>query len=547
MTLEDREALLVHCMRLPSFLARAKEYLLDEHFSAADEHHLKVLWTVLCQQTARLYSDNAVPYVAVRKAVGDWYDDDNSVVKADEAAALLDTPQEVGEGDLTGLLWHAWHEAVEGRDYEREHGLELLRQFFQERAIHDPSAAAFTLPDDRIAANYDDELASWQKNVQRLSTLGSSPPATALPEEGEYRPIEVWHTDVDFLRTPMVGMAFPEIYGLMGPFGGGKSTMGLQIAVRTAELFMREHHELGKPLKHVFYFFYEGSQAEYWTRLWSLIGEVHKDRLLGVQSYDDARLTRTGDPVSKRLDYERALAKRNGVAIEKFPGEYDRILEGAAMIPNFHLKRMNGDAGSGYVDEISAFLDEWRQDKEWEPGLVSADYAGVAARRYCKAKGWDVDRNIRHLTYGFVDEMADKVNQKFGCCSWILHQLAGAVTGRVAGARMHHSEGSETKQFAENLDFCFLLGNRDGKTGMVRFDYSKCRRTDKTGMYGILNFRGEYARFESVDDYTIRNGEFVSNILAAQVGGELARKEPTLRRKRPDSEEGGAAAPFMRS
>src|SRR4051812_43151632 len=81
MDLEDRESLCVHLMRLPARFAPARGILRDELFTDPAEHHLKVLWMVMCDLVALRYRDGAIPHVALRKAVCDWYDDvDNATI-----------------------------------------------------------------------------------------------------------------------------------------------------------------------------------------------------------------------------------------------------------------------------------------------------------------------------------------------------------------------------------------------------------------------------------------------------------------------------------
>ncbi len=53
------------------------------------------------------------------------------------------------------------------------------------------------------------------------------------------------------------GQAIPEACGILGPTGGGKSTLVMQMALGTSEWLRLDHHRYGAPLKHVVVVSYE--------------------------------------------------------------------------------------------------------------------------------------------------------------------------------------------------------------------------------------------------------------------------------------------------
>jgi serine/threonine protein kinase len=91
-------------------------------------------------------------------------------------------------------------------------------------------------------------------------------------EEGERFPI-----NIPWLNRPLAGhMMSPHAYVLMGPFSGGKTMVGLNIAIEAARLFAGRALE-GMPSRHVYYFHYEVPEVEMKQRCWALAGKVHRD------------------------------------------------------------------------------------------------------------------------------------------------------------------------------------------------------------------------------------------------------------------------------
>jgi hypothetical protein len=110
-----------------------------------------------------------------------------------------------------------------------------------------------------------------------------------------------------------------------------------------------------------------------------------------------------------------------------------------------------------------------------------------------------VDKKLRHLTGDFGDECRRLIADRFGCQVWVLNQLSGQANKKGPGARFTHADSAEATNFAENLWYCFWLGNKDRRNNTLAFGCSKTRRSEGVED-SVLELRGEYARFVSAND-----------------------------------------------
>src|SRR5262249_19254294 len=102
----------------------------------------------------------------------------------------------------------------------------------------------------------------------------------------------------------------------------------------------------------------------------------------------------------------------------------------------------------------------------------------VMCRRYCVSHGLDESKRLRHLISRFMNELSQRVAQSYNCSVWVLSQLSGEANKKAPTSVQHYADAAEGKNFAENLDYCFCLGNKDTESRCAQFMAGKTRRTE---------------------------------------------------------------------
>ena len=175
------------------------------------------------------------------------------------------------------------------------------------------------------------------------------------------------------------------------------------------------------------------------------------------------------------------MVYQQGLTADKRLGELERY---QAMIPqinrlwhvvDFRGSREHPSCGSGLIDEVCIHLERERRLGH-RIGTVYLDYALMACRRFCRARSLDEDRWLRRVIGRFVDEALRTVAAHFGCSVWILSQLSGEANKKSSQSVQHYADHAEAKNFAENLDYCFCIGNKD-RNNCLKFVAGKTRRS----------------------------------------------------------------------
>lgn len=548
MDLDSRERLFTHLLRVPAVYSYARDKITTSLLSQIDEVHLQVLWAALTAISGRGSDHAGFRYSAVVNAVGDVLDQID-VDKAEWARPLLlDDPRYVHAGGRLGLIYRAFKRvSVSGDlvDVDVDTGLTLLRRFLSERLVADEVIRQLDLRTFGDVSQYVptslvdlfDHAGRQHRIVQSIGGDRFDDLVSPMAAEDQ---CEQFAINVPWLNDPLGGhMRSTHAYVLMGPYSGGKTMCGLNLAIEAARYFSGQAAG-GLPGRHVYYFHYEVPRVEMRQRMWALLGLVHRDRFSGdgVVDIDDPRLAST-----ERHRYEHVLADEIGVDVHELPSERDRIMRGLDEISEyFHMCKMFGDDGVGYggLDEIQGVLEQSKDRNGWMPGMVVIDYAGLMIERELRARNMDTrddSNSFRSIQLRNLIGRVTEMNQRFGCCAWVLHQLKGSANKRAATAQLSTSDGAGSTMMAENAHAAFALGNRDKETGCVVLHYSKCRGTPNTDRYGLVRMN-DFGWFSEVSDYCLVNDRFVSRNLAVQVGAAIPpvreRPRPTTRADEDD-------------
>jgi len=264
------------------------------------------------------------------------------------------------------------------------------------------------------------------------------------------------------------GMTTGTVNGFLGPTGGGKTMMAMQIVTSQA----KEH-------KHVLGLTYEqpiGGDVTH--RIASRCLEVHIEEL--------------------RKEYKDWSKEHQAKYMELRP----------KLGPYMHMEDMTkkGRGCRGIVDIEEAYNKLLRRDEA--PTYIILDWLKPCIDRYLVHMGIDVTpENFRSHASILLDQLGQFV-QATGTIVIVNHQLGTHVARMSPKKKPVVTDAMEFKGFSFNIDACFLLGNRDKETNITWLLTDKNRRAAVDDM--LVQMDGEYAQFKHAVGYTAdHRGKFV--------------------------------------
>lgn len=135
---------------------------------------------------------------------------------------------------------------------------------------------------------------------------------------------------------------------------------------------------------------------------------------------------------------------------------------------------------SELVEIISRDLESLRQKRGHDVrcGLVMIDYVSMACERamaVSSAKHEDADKAMRRAVGRFVQTAKNDLATAMMSRVWLLQQLNGDANSLAPGRLPKRTDSKDNRMFAENLDFCFMIGNPD-QGNLTAFGTDKQRR-----------------------------------------------------------------------
>lgn len=387
-------------------------------------------------------------------------------------------------------------------------GMSLLKQFLNERKFSDPVLRALagigsadTIKDPTTL------IAAIELHARNVAGIGVDPGSDAIVDEIDFRPegAKVVSTKIPWLDEMMNGgHANGEAYVILGPTGGGKSSLATQIAMEGAELQALIASEVG-PLDagYWYYFSWELSEAEFRERCYSYGAKVHHETF----HIKPLRPLTTADDPATLHEYERDPAVNSPG--NPLMGERERMaaLNKRLSGPNNRLRvvdysgKIPGQGVNG-VEEVAGYLRSEQTRGRKVAGIV-IDYAGLAVHRLIGHRRLRPDAEYPLLSQ-FVDQVRNQVSIPLACPAWVLHQFHGDVNKKAPGARVNHSEARGSRNFADNCDFAFGLSPYNKATGLLTVCMSKHRRAAGREDDTIVRFDGRFGAFVSPDqDYVV--------------------------------------------
>jgi hypothetical protein len=424
---------------------------------------------------------------------------------------------------------------VDDDDYLSEDEFELLDQFIQvtyaltddevsssvgialkiaqqvlEENLHLEASAAF---EGQIAANLPALLTGFASRAEAINTVDSTGADVPFPDDLTEMPelIKI-PTGISFIDRYMNGgQCATEVYGFLGPFGSCKTTTVCQLGVNRVRHDMTNFKETGIAPPITYLVFWEEPMQSVQNRLLSCFADIH---INVMESRDFSSLTSKSK--GNYNDRERRNYKDDLAAGRKPPGQLDR-LAAAKVHMNRCLRILCLGTEQKYAAHAVTMADGVRavieadQRKLGNPGvsMVVCDYAGAAAKMKIGHEGLSPDKVMRHLIGGFPMAIKSRIGVPYNCPTWVMHQLNTQANTLSPGQAPKMTQAAEAGNFAENLSFCFMVGNQN-KDGLCTLTNVKHRRAGAQSDI-VIRIDGAFAQvFDASDKWVLKGSNFIS-------------------------------------
>lgn len=457
--------MVANMLRKSSAFERARAQLTPDSFSS-DERWLAMLWACCGEhfdEAGRIPTKSQL----VARFNGRLTDDPDSLSDEDleEAEQFVSAAYTIPLDDLEDGVAFTW-----------------LRKFLEDRLA---SSIRETFSSLTVPANITEQLGLWVQQAGVYQSLAGSRQAEPFPdgwENDDMAGIVTEPTDISFVDSFIDGGDAPgEVCGLLGPFGGGKTTIGVMLSAYRARRNYSQWLASGRtaPRALSMHFSYEEPIGSLRIRVLSCVAKIPRKRLNQAISSKNLDMLSTRHSLES---YEQRIYARALSAGAPVPGERERLEQAKRMLNAcWRVYDMTGadvenpGRGSGLVDEIAALV---RQELEaarrtGEPVTVRTVLVDYVLA--CIERNTDDHDALRHYIRRFPLEMKAKIAAPFQCTGWLLHQLNTDGQSLPPGRLPKRGDAAEGRAFAERLDFLFGIGNGD-RQGMAAWGPLKTRR-----------------------------------------------------------------------
>jgi len=385
---------------------------------------------------------------------------------------------------------------------------EILRRFMTTRIVKSKLQSLLNRvhETDTAPTNMHSLLDEWQQRAQRITSIGAAIANTAaMPEFGAniHLPPPPIPTTLPWIDNYIRGLRDTDIIGVLGPFGGGKTTMLVCATTRLAEQFyLRGENKLA-----VYLGFEDGNEKMNYL-FWSAAARIDRNLFLTLSNSDD--LWSSFSTTTTLKAYDKLLPEnKNGKIMlgEKERWEMAKVwLNRHMYYLDFSHSQLDRSRGKGGVPEIVAALDRVVEETGMEIGFLAIDYAGLLVERMMIAAGDryrfqdKIDRPIKQLP----DELRRLVGARHKCSIMLAHQLAPGEVAKIAVTNyISYTESQGGKSFAENLHSCVCINKRDPDTGVSTINWSKIRAFMPETPYGLIKIDEPFVGIHMANDYVI--------------------------------------------
>lgn len=286
-----------------------------------------------------------------------------------------------------------------------------------------------------------------------------------------------------------------QLYGLLGPIGVGKSTLGAMIAVEGAKRALTRHTKGEKPGAWI-YINLDGSKADVEKLLLSHGAKISRNELDRDRDGLLTNLSTNENYHVYETDRRAELPHKEDVLL----GEAERLVDFSSRLQARHLRLVDLDSVEwGQATRPSQCIAEGLEYMTLVVRIagVVIDYVGVAVKEYIGREYQGLSGEISQFIYECRRQIADRWN----CPVWLIHQLNGEANQKKPGAMQHHRNAADCDSFGENLDACFVLGQRDRVSGAFLLQCTKS--SIQPPEPAILRFDPHFATLRQTDDLRV--------------------------------------------
>jgi RecA/RadA recombinase len=421
--------LLTYAIRCPAVAELAVPKLEPLHFNEATQLEFVYVWLA-----ARLYwqEHGTTPPLHATRDVA---------IQAMQKGGYVDSVYYAGVGKLINEIYGFIEEP-----WNVDYGIRLLNAFFDGVYIESLKLLAMQQTSrHELKAQLDQQ--HHQLQVDQMPTIDPFNLDDNPMDFDPRNPTGV--TPVDLLLNG--GITPTECYGILGPSGGGKTLMALQI---TGAMARRRQY--------VAYFGYEQPAKELQPRLLSFVAKVHSDKLRDRKFSDIAE-------------------------------KYQKKLKHAAKLCRGYVDLVDRASAGDNISEIDLYIKR-KADAGKKPAIVVIDWMWPLILRMTAAS----TRRERPERIELQDAMdgLKSLAAKHETCLLILHQLSTEAVKKAPSNKPEWFNSAEAGSFAWLLHYCFAIGRADGN-GYCWLVGSKTRNAAHKEV--LLKLNGGMNRFESVD------------------------------------------------
>lgn len=482
------EFTLQHIARCEKVFHAARTNLKPEHFSKPGESVYKAVWSAILDYYARNMTMPTYQALSMR------------VMTAVEASPLpgLGNMVEISLQNADDLL-RFMYSTDPGNELTPDEALETLREILLDRDAGDALRSAVLNAGGRHIHDLPKLLEKQQRRVEEITAIGrADDDDSTIPENWDSVLRPRWPTGVAFVDKIMEGGSEAgDCNVILGPTGGGKTTLSMQIACSCAHMQVtyEKPDSIIEPGLVVFIGYEDGRRMQQ-IRAGACAANVVKNRL---QSARD-----NGGPLSTcgNLEpYEQAMYQGTPSTQERL-GEQERLEEIKPWM-NKYLALVDyhdhSKGGRGHVTEICQKLHALQQKRGLPIRTVIIDWAGEMVDNYLLATYGKIESGAKALELGgLVRRCKSEIAVPFNSTVWVSHQMAGRFTSSAPARRPHHSEANWCTSFADNAWYAFCLGTKDIEHSVCQFVATKTRHGE-SGAPVILKFT-PFSKLDDVSD-----------------------------------------------
>lgn len=427
-------------------------------------------------------------------------------------ASLEEDPLAIMEGDedvMNTFLRDAFDDLEEHEIHQPTVAI-WLRQFLEDRLVNEmrETMSLPQTPSDLLNA-----ISKYSDRASVLSDIDQGeldqPFAEGWDLAADLGPPR--RTNIDFIDAGIFGTRPGESNGIMGPQGGGKTTLGVMISVEAAQAAWEDWITAGRPengvIERSYHFTYEESPSSVRVRAISYLAKIPKERvLLAISTRNYGMFTRTGGALQP---YELEMYRRHLENGQVVRGEWERFNDAKDLLnKHWRLIDMCGsdknhpDRGYGLVDELASIIrnDINGREQQFSCCSVLVDYVLVAVNRYMDAHG-KKNEDLRFCIDRWPDQMRHKIGVPMNCATWSLQQLDTITNSLAPGKEINQTASAEGKAFGRHCDFLFALGNANKENQLI---WWACKHRHTAPLEPVvLTLRGAECRLQTEPDFQL--------------------------------------------